>query len=835
MAEQYKHLFLAENLKSEKYKSAQKFGKEPNIPTRDRATHVQKLLKKFSEIFAEKEKLEQNNEIAEIKTKNGTYLTFTSAINCDLFTKSLEDLRTGIRLLNVKEEKIDGQNTQTSATVYIPRGKEGKFIDKFNKYENEFHGNTQKPKNQKLVDSIENISTALLESLWTDNIALLPMRELKWCEVWINIDGDRIKGDEQIQQFHQTLNELEIEFKNTIILFPERAVLLICANKKKLVELMLRSDFLAEFRSAQELAGFWTNESSVEQQDWIDNLLERVEYIDNKIMVCLLDSGVNNGHQLLKPVLSVGNTISVNADWGTNDHVTKGGHGTLMAGIASYGKFEEILIKSEKLQLTHSLCSVKIIPPNDQASTPKELWGDITSQGIYLTEIMNPDFHKIYCLSITSALDVIAGRPSSWSGALDNLSFGEGVNQKLIIVSSGNIRNESDWLNYPESNFISSIENPAQSWNAITIGAYTEKISVSDPKFNGYDILAKKGQLSPHSTTSRIWEDRWPIKPDIVFEGGNILKAPDGRLILHDDLDLLSTSKSFNLKPFDTINATSAATAFASWFAAKLAYDYPEAWPETIRGLMVHSASWKNEMFQQLSIDKSKKADYKNLLRVFGYGVPDLENALYSKESALTLIAQNYIQPFVYSIDKKPNRPESNVIHIYELPWPKDLLLSLSDSPIKLKLTLSYFIEPGAGEIGWKDKYRYQSFGLRFDLNNVNENEIDFRKRINFGAREDGEELSNNSGSQRWTLGANNRSSGSIHSDSWEGTAAELATCNLIAIYPVIGWWRERKHLNKVEANARYSLIVSLETPIQDVPLYTTVKNLIDITVKISN
>lgn len=46
-----------------------------------------------------------------------------------------------------------------------------------------------------------------------------------------------------------------------------------------------------------------------------------------------------------------------------------------------------------------------------------------------------------------------------------------------------------------------------------------------------------------------------------------------------------------------------------------------------------------------------------------------------------------------------------------------------------------------------------------------------------------------------------------------EAWASALATSNLIAVRPVIGWWRERHHLGKVNRRTRYALIVSIETP----------------------
>jgi hypothetical protein len=505
-----------------------------------------------------------------------------------------------------------------------------------------------------------------------------------------------------------------------------------------------------------------------------------------------------------------------------------------MAGVAGYGQMEQLLVSRNVVLLTHKLCSVNILPRAHQAQTPLELWGDITTQGIARAEIQNPNMVLIYCMSVTSHEDAEKGQPSSWSGEIDKLAYGEGKNQRLIIISAGNIHDEEMWRNYPQLNETSPIQNPAQAWNALVAGAYTQKIQVTNSDFQNYTPVANEGELSPYSSTSIVWERKWAVKPDVVFEGGNLLRAPDESVIPHEDLELLSTSKLFNIKPFDTINATSAAAAQASWFAAKIAYEYPNAWAETIRGLMVHSANWHQAMLaqQKVKAGQGSKASFRNLLRTFGYGVPNLDRALYSQESALTYIAQEIIQPFSFKKEKK-GETETNEIHFFNLPWASDLLLQMGETPVKLKVTLSYFIEPEAGKIGWKDKYRYQSHGLRFDVNNINESEGTFRKRVNISAREENENFKGNSGAKRWVIGKDNRSNGSIHSDYMEMTAAELSECNHIAVYPVIGWWRERSHLGKVENQTRYSLIISLQTPAEDVELYTTVKNMVEVPVEI--
>lgn len=826
----YKHIFITGNVSSEKYRAPSGMGGKPRIPVRDRVSQSQKLLSQFDAIWQKKEELQQQRGAEQITTREGTYISFTSAANHDLVTKSLEDLRKGIRLLNIKEIPVGENQIQIRATVYVPNGKEGHFISKIQKYQQE---ETQKgePKNAPLVNSIEDVSIALLEGLWTDNPQHIPTANAKWCEAWLNVNTKENQEQEQVALFLTTLESIGIEVKHNSIIFPERAVLLINANREQLIELMLQSDLLAEFRAGQEPAGFWVNESKLEQQAWIDNLLERIQLVESNVKICLLDSGVNNGHQLLQPIIDDTNTLTVDNAWGTDDHEPRTGHGTLMAGIAGYGQIEYLLVSANAVLLTHKLCSVKILPRPNQAGTPRELWGDITAQGIARAEIQNPNMVLLYCMSVTSTEDVNNGRPSSWSGAMDNLAFGEGENQRLIIVSAGNIRDDESWRNYPNSNFTSSVQNPAQSWNTLVVGAYTKKILVNDNNFQNHTPLANEGELSPYSSTSLMWERKWPVKPDIVFEGGNLLRAPDNSVIAHEDLELLSTSKSFQTKPFDTINATSAAAAQASWFAAKITYEYPNAWAETIRGLIVHSASWNQAMLSQMQVQHGNRTSFRNLLRTFGFGVPDLDRALYSQESALTFIAQETIQPFNFK--EGGSTAETNEIHFFNLPWPSDLLLSMGEIPVKLRVTLSYFIEPAAGEIGWKDKYRYQSHGLRFDVNNVGESEDDFRRRVNIAAREENEEVNGNAGGNRWSIGINNRSNGSIHSDFWEGTAADIATSNHIAIYPVIGWWRERKHLGKVEKQSRYSLIISLDTPAQDVELYTTVKNMIEVPIEI--
>lgn len=114
-------------------------------------------------------------------------------------------------------------------------------------------------------------------------------------------------------------------------------------------------------------------------------------------------------------------------------------------------------------------------------------------------------------------------------------------------------------------------------------------------------------------------------------------------------------------------------------------------------------------------------------------------------------------------------------------------------------------------------------------MSNVNEKAQAFRQRILREHEHDEDEVTVENDTQRWKIGIKKRTRGSVHKDWVVMSAADLATCNMIAIFPVSGWWYNRKSLDKVEANMRYSLIVSLETGDEGVDFSTEIENKISI------
>lgn len=249
---------------------------------------------------------------------------------------------------------------------------------------------------------------------------------------------------------------------------------------------------------------------------------------------------------------------------------------------------------------------------------------------------------------------------------------------------------------------------------------------------------------------------------------------------------------------------------------AAVAGKYPRFWPETIRALVVHAAEWTPRMKQAFSSSGSKSSRLA-LVRRYGFGVPTLERALCSASNSATLVVQDSIRPF--------QAGKMRELHVHRLPLPVELLHSLGATRVRMRVTLSYFIEPNPSRLGWQRKHRYQSHGLRFEVKRPTESDDEFRKRINKAALDEESDSRGSSEPSAWFLGPQARHRGSLHADMLEATAAELAECGAVAVYPVTGWWKELPKRDRSEHGARYALIVSLETIADiDVDIWTPIE-----------
>jgi hypothetical protein len=685
------------------------------------------------------------------------------------------------------------------------------------------------PPYKTFVEPIEAIRKARLETFWTDDLEALPQdpNDTIWWEVWC------VKSAEDALDTLAEKLDARCAPKEQRLVFPEHVVVPVLATRAT-IELMLFARFsITELRRATDTPHFFIDDLNPDEQfAWTNDLADRIEWPGAEVpAVCLLDSGVNRAHSLIEPALSTADLHSVRAEWGVDDTGPRPGHGTQMAGIALHGDLVPKLADTNPVKLTHRLESVKILPPPGMEKPEERFYGPITKSAVSLAEIGRPERRRVFCMAVTNE-DISGTQPSTWSAALDQEAAGvtmedERAPRRLIVVSAGNAPNPI-MLREVQPSDTYPIEDPAQAWNVVTVGGYTDKIHIAEPELADHSPFAEAGDLSPFTRTSTLWTKgrNRPFKPDIVMEAGNrAVDASRTTVVDTTSLSVATSGPEVDLRPLVPFRATSAATAEAARLACRLMAAKPDYWPETIRALMIHGAEWTDKM--RFALDPLGKTDAAKLLRHFGYGVPIYERAIASAENHLALVAQSEIQPYSASSGFQD-------CHYYDLPWPRQAFEALGDEEVKLKITLSYFIDPNPGALASLDPYRYQSFGLRFDLRRRMESIDDFKKRVNADEREDPRRKPpTQSDTDNWRF-PDGASSGSLHCNEWKGPAAWLLARNVLCVKPVGGWWKNRADKQTRQQRTRYALVVSVKTSKEDVTLHTDINAIVSGTVTVS-
>jgi len=834
------HLLVAGFTDSQDFKSTLSvFKDQPS--QRDRQTHGKFLLKQLASLSANAAELEKRRQELELPQNVGMTiaLEISPAGAVDYF-KQLEWRRDGIEVLSA----TDAGGTEIVA-LHVPDGRLAAFVERVRDYMTKDvkarkEGAPDRPANAALVNAIADFRKAAFDELWTDEVVEPPQAdEVQWFQVWLRL---RPEGSKQTRDaFAAAAEKLEIDVEPGFVSFPGRVVVAARSTRQALEQALELLDLVAEIRGVASTAVFYLADlKPFEQADWAKDLSARSTYADpvGAPYVTLLDTGVNQGHPLLSPVLDASDLHAVDASWGVSDHV---GHGTEMAGIASHGDLTGPLSSSGANVVPHRLESVKLLPPNGQNAP--HLYGWVTAQAVKVVETASADRRRTFAMMATS-IGKTAGLPSEWSASVDRMAFGftsnaaalpnEGkLHQRLLVLAAGNVP-WTTWAQYPTVNDLSPVENPGQAWNAITVGACTNLTAIDAAKWPSLSAIGTAGVLSPSSTTSLLWRSTWPFKPDVVAEGGNGCldkSMHDQVLVGPESLRLLTTSHDVAKTLFAEAGDTSAAAAEVARACGHLQARYPDYWPETIRALVIHGARITPAMHAQLPLVPLKK-DKQNLLRRYGYGRVSLDASLNSTTKQPTLVLQETITPYL--------KDGSNIIlgrmNMHALPWPADLLREHGAASVALRVTLSYFIEPNPSRRGWQSKFRYQSHGLRFAVKGSTETDERFRQRINKLEREalgsDEKESMGDPDGGSWFLGAQLRGRGSVHSDVWFGDAAQLAEKSHIAVYPVGGWWKDWKDSERHSTPVRYALTVTLDVLEDiDIDVYTPIANVIAVPV----
>jgi hypothetical protein len=870
------HIFVPWRAADRAYRGRSGGAPKPIRQIDDRAEHAGKLSGELETArdIARVRLAEVNPEIA----ANGFALSVESWPDDFSYKLAVQSLDTsGAKLLSV----VPGTDSSPDrAVVWLPFSAVPAFFRKIEQFATETT-RLGVPRNQALVANIAEMRLAVLGDLWQEEETFPDPKEVRWWEVWLarfdrtraaragrmtddplakaSMFGSDSRSTALTAGPGRTLQAIAAEqgwpMADGLLAFPDNVVALVRTSATELGTILSTSAVPSELhrvRGASEILEM----EPLDQDEWAMELAERIESADDDATaVCVLDTGVMSEHPLLRA--SIDRATSALDDVGPAD---ADGHGTRMAGLALFADLDRDLMKKDPVPLRHRIESVKIIRHGTDTVNDAEAYPVITAAATAAVEAEQIR-RRVFSMAVTvDEPKGSDGRPTSYSAAFDALAFGTDIARsddgiellgqpdpeaaRLYVVSAGNVRDGYD-VNHLDLSDLSRIQNPAQAWNTLTVGAYTELVTLpQEPIYAGWRTLAEAGDLSPYSRTSTTISSSWPVKPDIVLEGGNlIVNSSDTQFLNDPELSLVTTNLLSSARAssslLTTANATSAATAQAARLAAVAMEQYPELWPETVRGLLVHAAEWTPTMlrhFNQRSRDfnpRDRKGDRLRLVRRYGWGVPTEERVLNSAASWVTLMLQDEFRPFEGGSSGLMMR----AFRLHELPWPREQLRDLFGATVRLRVTLSYFIEPNPSNKGWQGRYRYASHGLRFDVKRPTETLEDFQRRLgNAAAREEGGDAPQpqTGVDDRWYIGSRLRNSGSMHTDIWTGTGVDLADSGYIGITPVGGWWKDNDRRDRADLPVRYALLVSLRTDEVATDIYTPIANQIGIPVAIT-
>lgn len=681
-------------------------------------------------------------------------------------------------------------------------------------------------------EKIETIRAAAARSLFV-GAADFASPDAVWWELWVR------GGANMAESVATAAQHADLEVHQDRLFFPDTTVLFVHGSAATAAGFAGRvlGALVEVRRSTGTIEPFLDRQGNgVGPEDWVADLVKRVSPPpEGANVVCTLDTGVAGGHPLIAPGLR--GAWAYDAAWGADDHHPDGGHGTPLAGLALYGDLEVLMNDTRQVELSHAVESMKLLPPPGFAETAPPNRGVVTEGAVSLVEVERPNVRRAFCIANSSGF-YPSDRPSTWSGALDQITSGAmpgdqvpGIQaaerpKRMLVVAAGNM------LGGMLGDVLQShpLEDPSQSWNSLTIGGFTRKETppVTPP---GLGVAVPANHRSPFSLGSTaLANDLTPIKPEVLFEAGNMSVDAFKFCMWQPSLSLLATGSDVLQKPLVPFWATSAAAGMAGNFVGGLQAALPDLWPETHRALMVDSAFWPEPIRKHFIGPRGahwkggSKGGKQKALREFGYGVPNLQRAVFSAQNDVTLVAQAPIQPFAPSDTGGP--PVFNEMHFYDLPWPKAALEAIENGIVMMKVTLSYFIEPNLSGRAATRPETYRSFGLRFAMKKRLEGKEKFLRRIS-GHQETGSPPADQE-ADYWLLGPKAVQAGSLHCDLWRGKAIDLALHDAIAVYPVTGWWKTHSGQKRFNDKGRYALVISISAPGQPVDLYAEISAMVE-------
>lgn len=406
--------------------------------------------------------------------------------------------------------------------------------------------------------------------------------------------------------------------------------------------------------------------------------------------ILIVDSGLLPQHPLLegsvvKSIAAKGKGISTDMP---NDDV---GHGTEVAGIALYGDLEEC-ISNESFRQEIWLYSAKVLFKDIQGLPrfdPDELLEHQLKDSIDRMVENYKDKFRIVNLSLGNTANIMyqGRRQYNLAALVDELAWKHDL---IFVISTGNYESNT-YENYPdylvEDNSDAKIVDPASSILGITVGALYKKHTGKLFEYAFYP--------SPFTRSGPGYGGM--IKPELVELGGGGLGFQKGEEIL-DESGVITLNPKWVKKGnhFTISRGTSLSAPKVAHDLAFLINKFPSFSNNMIKALLLSSASipsYRPGILKDLKFHSNSR-EAASLLKVYGYGKPDLEKALFSNTNRVLLINESSISPgdryyYPFFLPKEfieePGERFISVTLVFDPPIKNDVMVSMESHLYKNK------------------------------------------------------------------------------------------------------------------------------------------------------
>lgn len=525
--------------------------------------------------------------------------------------------------------------------------------------------------------------------------------------------------------------------------------------------------------------------------------------------VCVIDSGIQEQHPLLSAAVDATTSFSfVGPSEDVADYVGPSGHGTRVAGAVLFPvapptsgqQRYDVWVQNARILDAENRLPSDLFPPNVLRSIVQRFKATSRKTRIYNHSINRRGPCRVKHMSV-------------WAAAIDGLCHEQDV---LFVQSAGNI---------PQSNLpaarpgvlqhlvagqvyptylddaSSRISDPGQSLFAITVG------SISGEALEGAERNSMAGTNEPSAFT-RTGMGLWgSLKPDVVEFGGDLALPAEGPPLISTPPPVCPPLvRATHIEPGGRVSRDDVGTSYAAPKVASVAAAIQSVLPgepaTLYRALVAQSARWPHWT------DSVGGSEIPTVLRRMGYGVPSRERATGNSEHRITLITSG------------ARRVSGKDCHIYRVPIPPQWRTPSVGDEFLVEVCLAYTASPRRTRQLTRG---YLSTWLDWKSINIGESEDAFRARA---LRDSSTEDEGQNGPFNWMIGERadsgmaagvRRKASALQKDWARIPGHQLPTALCLAVVGHHGWDPDP------QAQAQYSLVVSIESLSQRVRVYESV------------